>query len=242
MRSARRDGRDGRGVPPAARAGIVVVSVVPGRPWGSPADGPPDAVVEGDDAALAAAVRAGRPGMLVQFEPADDSDLAHTLGLRAGMARRGVALPMDVLELADERIATNVVVLGHAPDHLRATDRSTRVTLQTDRRVEAFDAVTTVVLATGQWLRNTNLVPRGHPGDGRAEVHVYRLARRERRPMRVRLPTGVHLPHPRIVTRTAVEIDVRAARPLPLEIDGRPAEATTTVRCRLLPARYRLLV
>ena len=60
--------------------------------------------------------------------------------------------------------------------------------------------------------------------------------------MRSRLATGTHVPHPRILARTAAEIEIRSLRPLPLEIDGRQAAPTTTLRVALLVARYRLLL
>ena len=92
-----------------------------------------------------------------------------------------------------------------------------------------------MVVATGQWLRGLDLVPRGHPGDGKAEVQVYRLRRPERRAMRRRLATGTHVPHPRIVTRTAVEIEIRAHRALPVEIDGREASRAAPCAPRSCP-------
>ena len=60
--------------------------------------------------------------------------------------------------------------------------------------------------------------------------------------MRARLPTGTHLPHPRIDARTAVAVVAGAARPLAIEVDGRSGEAVTTLRLKLVPARYRLLL
>ena len=60
---------------------------------------------------------------------------------------------------------------------------------------------TTVVIATGQFRHGLDLVPRGHPGDGRAEVQIYAVPGRERRELRVRLATGTHVPHPKITQR-----------------------------------------
>ncbi|MDQ1533073.1 MAG: hypothetical protein QOF28_834, partial [Actinomycetota bacterium] len=175
------------------------------------------------------------------------SDIARAVGLRSGAPHQGLALPMDALELGEGTLAVNAVVLGPAPDRLRAFDPTGAITLAldglaaTDGRGQTMRG-TTVVVATGQWLRGVDLVPRGHPGDGRAEVQVYRLRRSERRAMRRRLPTGAHLPHPRITTRTAVEIDVRTGRPLRLEVDGRLVDRVATLRAIVAPARYRLLI
>jgi hypothetical protein len=219
-----------------------MTGITPGEEWGIREDAAPDLTVAGDDADLAAAIRTAPPGVLVAFSPSPASGLARTLGLRVGAPGRGLALPMDAIELADGTLAVNTVVLGPPPDRLTAADRAGDVTVTVDGREQAYTEATTVVVATGQWLRGADLVPRGHPGDGRCEVQVYRLRRGERRPMRARLPTGTHLPHPRIVTRTAVLVEAQASRPLSCEIDGRPVARTATLRARLLPARYRLSV
>jgi hypothetical protein len=206
--------------------------------------GEPDLRVEGDDADLAAAIRTTVPGALVRFVPAAGSDLARALGLRADAEPRGLALPLDALELADGTIAVNAVVLGTPPDRLTALRRAAPVELGLDDRdADApLSRATTVVVATGQWLRALDLVPRGHPGDGRAEVQVYGLRPGERRAMRRRLPAGTHLPHPRIVTRTVRTVTVRTTRPWPLELDGRSRGTIDELRVTLVPARYRLLV
>jgi hypothetical protein len=44
------------------------------------------------------------------------------------------------------------------------------------------------------------------------------------------------------VTAVAAAIEVRAPRSLELELDGRTVTRAATLRVRLLPARYRLLV
>ena len=219
-----------------------MTGITPGEEWGSREDAPPDLTVVGDDADLATAVRGAPAGVLVAFTPSPASDLARAIGLQAGAPARGLALAMDAIELADGALAVNAVVLGPPPDRLTARDRACEVTVALDGHEQTYPGATTVVVATGQWLRGVDLVPRGHPGDGRAEVQVYRLGRGERRAMRARLPTGSHLPHPRIVTRTAMLVDASAPRPLTLEVDGRPMARAATLRARLLPARYRLLV
>jgi hypothetical protein len=210
--------------------------------WAVPEDSPPDLVVTGGDGDLAGALVGTPSGVLVAFVASPESDLARAVGLRSGAPTQGLALPMDAIELDDGTLAVNAVVLGRPPDRLTALHSSGAVDLRLDGRDLFVGGATTVVVATGQWLRGLDLVPRGHPGDGRAEVHAYCLRRPERRAMRSRLATGTHLPHPRILTRTAVEIDVRAGRRLRLEVDGREAARTATVRALLVPARYRLLL
>jgi len=107
-----------------------------------------------------------------------------------------------------------------------------------------FDGrATTVVVAIGQFLRGLDVVPRGHPGDGKAEIQVYELEKRERGEMRKRLATGTHLPHPRIRQRTAHTISLRADPSAPTEVDGLdPPEVTTMTTISVIPGAYRLLI
>ena len=218
--------------------------IAPGRAWGSPEPGEPELVVSGSDADLADALAGSRHGVLVSFTPSPESDIARAVGLQAGAPRQGLALPMDVLELADGKLCVNAIVVGTPPDELTWRHRAVPVTLRLEGRVSgmALRDATSVVVANGQWIHGLDFVPRGHPGDGRAEVHIYRILRQDRKGMRRRLPTGTHLPHPGIVTRTAVEIDLGLSRAVPIEIDGRAAPPATTLRAVVIPARYRLLV
>lgn len=220
------------------------MGIVPGEPWGEATSAAPDLTVEGDDADLAARLVTAPKGALVRFVPSATSDLARAVGLRADGPPQGIALPLDVLDLGEDRLAVSTVVLGAAPDRLTAFRRRIPIEVRLDGRDPdaAVPRAAAVVVATGQWLRGNDLVPRGHPGDGKAEVQAYLLRPGERAAMRARLPAGTHLPHPRIVTRTARSIELRTPRPLPLEVDGRPAGPVSALTVALLPARYRLLV
>jgi len=216
----------------------------PGEEWGSPTDAAPDLDVEGSDARLAAAV-ATAPGALIRFVPDATSDLARAVGLNpgapVGTAQR-VELPLDVLELADGSLACNLCVIGTPPDRLGWSSRAIDLDVEIDGAPWFAGRATTVVIATGQFLRGVDVAPRGHPGDGKAEVQVYELTRRERRLMRARLPTGAHVPHPRIRQRTARSVVVRAGSPTPVEVDGvaRPLVPELTIDLR--PQAYRLLI
>jgi len=212
-----------------------------GAPWGRPASGPPDREVHGGDATLAAWV-ATAPGGLVRFVPTDDSDLARAVGVRAGGEPGGTEVPMDVLVLADGSWAVNAVVLGTPPDRCSRWSRRHPLRVRVDGRDVFEGHATGVVVATGQWLRGVDVVPRGHPGDGRAEVQVYRLRPAERRTMRARLPEGAHVPHPRIVQAAGRTVEVVVARPVAYEVDGRPRAPVARFEARVRPAAYRLLV
>lgn len=235
------------------------MSVRKGQDWGEPVSGPVDLEVTGDDAALAA-VAAAHPGALVRFRPVG-SDLARAVGLRAEAEPSGVAVPIDAIALEPGEpgegepaepgtapalaLALNMVVLGPPPGRLRAMARSAPVQVRVDGRAVHAGPATTVVIANGQFLDGDDVVPRGHPGDGRLEVQVYALGRGERRAMRARLPTGTHVPHPRITTAVGrrVEVDVETgARACALQVDGRHRPPVRTLRATVAPAVIRLLV
>jgi hypothetical protein len=218
------------------------MNVRKGEPWGGPPAGPPDASVEGPDAALAAAA-AGTAGLRVAFAPSSTSDLGRALGI--GGSRPGAhEVPLDGLHLdAAPRLALNAVVLGIAPDRLRWWTRDRSIEVTVDGRERFRGRATTVLVANGQYLRGADVVPRGHPGDGRAEVQVYALTRGERRPMRRRLAQGAHVPHPRIRELSGRRIEVRVAgAELPLEVDrvGRGARRELTVE--VVPEIVRVVV
>jgi hypothetical protein len=212
----------------------------PGEEWGSPTASPADLEVSGGDDALARAV-AGSPGALIRFRADATSDLARAVGLGSGDPH-GTELPLDVLALADGGLACNICVFGTAPDRLRWSSPAFGLEIALDGRQWFEGRATTVVVATGQFLRGLDLVPRGHPGDGKAEIQVYELGRRERRVMRARLATGSHVPHPRIRQRSARAISLRAHPAPPCEIDGVARRPATELAIEVRPEAYRLLI
>jgi hypothetical protein len=213
----------------------------PGDQWGHAASSPPDLDAAGDDADLASVAMSNR-GALVRFRASPRSDIARALGL--GPASSGTTeVAIDTLAIDPDEAAVNAVVLGPPPDRLRWSARASDITVRIDGRPWFRGRATTVVVASGQFLRGADVVPRGHPGDGWAEVQVYALTRRARRPMRHRLPTGTHLPHPGIRTGRARRVEVEVAgRGLPVEVDGRRRARTTRLGVTLVPAAIRLLV
>jgi hypothetical protein len=213
----------------------------PGDPWGHAASGPPDLEVVGDDADLAAVAMRDRSA-LVRFRPSPRSDIARALGL--GPASTGATeVAIDALEVEPDAGALNAVVLGAPPDRLRWSARASDMTVRVDGRPWFRGRATTVVVASGEFLRGADVVPRGHPGDGWAEVQVYALTRRARRRMRRRLPTGTHVPHPGIRSGRARRVEVEVAGcALAVELDGRPRGRTTRLEVTLIPAAIRLLV
>ncbi len=215
--------------------------IAKGEPWGRPVTGPPDVVVDGGDDALAGAV-AAHPGTRFQFDAAPDSDFARAVGL-AGVGERTTEVECDALDVDVDGVrvpAVNMVVVGTAPDRQRWWSRSTPVHVAVDGRVVHDGRAAAVVVANGQHLRGNDVVPRGHPGDGRVEVQVYALARGERRPMRARLRDGTHVPHPRIRAASGRRVEIRGGAEV--EIDGIRAGAGRAMTVVVAPAAFTLLV
>jgi hypothetical protein len=215
-----------------------------GRPWERPASGPADVVVEGDDRALAAAVEQ-HPGARVAFRPSDASDFARAVGVRAEPVGR-VEVSCDALTVEADGATTtavNMAVFGIAPDRQRWWSRSRRLLIRVEGRVVYEGPATSVIVGNGQHLRGRDVIPRGHPGDGRAEVQVYALERRERAAMRARLGRGDHVPHPRIRTFVGSRIEVWAAEGIRrLEVDGEARPRVTEVTVTVLPGAFTLLL
>ena len=214
-----------------------------GEPWGASFDDEryPEAVeAAGGDVELAAAV-AAHPGTAIRFTPNGASDLARALGLRDRPTGNTV-LACDAIELPDGSPAVNAVVLGVPPDQQQRWHRRHRVQVEVDGRRVADRRALCVVVANGQYLRGFDVVPRGHPGDGRFEVHVYALEPRERGPMRHRLTAGRHLPHPDIIESSGRRVTIRFDRAVPWEADGQPRGTLTEATLGLVPGAVNLIV
>ena len=144
---------------------------------------------------------------------------ADAIRLRAGgrALRRPGATGVAVRRVARrarhrELLAVNMVVVGVPPDRQRWWNGAQGVVVKVDDRVAYDGGAVAVVVANGQYLRGVDVVPRGHPGDGRIEGQVYDVARRERAAMRRRLPLGTHVPHPRIRPLAGRRVEIRADR------------------------------
>jgi hypothetical protein len=214
-----------------------------GEEWGAPFDDEryPNAVeVSGGDTDLAAAVSA-HPGAPIRFTPTRASDLARALGLR-GPPTGNTVLACDAIELPDGSPAVNAVVFGIPPDKQQRWHRRRRVEVEIDGRRAAQARALCVIVANGQYLRGFDVVPRGHPGDGRLEVHVYALESRERPPMQHRLTAGRHLPHPHITESSGRRVTVRWDHAVEWEADGQPRGEITEATLLLVPGVVNLIV
>jgi len=227
-----------------------VSAVRKGEPWGRPSTGPAEVTVAGADAALAQAVAAHPPSTRFAWMPTADADFARSVGVTSadgGRAGAGFDLPCDLLEIAVDDgppvPTVNMAVVGAGPDVVRRRTRSAVLRVEVNDRVVHDGPATGLVIANGEYLRGADVVPRGHPGDGRVEVQVYAVAPGERSALRDRVRTGTHVPHPAVtqaVGATVVVSAVDGAR-LALEIDGTPRGSAIRLRATVVPQRFVLV-
>ena len=183
-----------------------------GEPWGGPGGLPDGGVVVASDAeasaALEAARRQGRP-----FPPLGltGGDLWRTLG---GTGALTTTVRCDLGEaLVDGRVryfVAHLVVRGPT----------------------LWRGGATAVL-NAQFVGEWDVAPRAHPGDGRLDVVELDpgMSIGDRWKARRRLPSGTHVPHPRITVRqvAALQLDV-AKRRVVLDGVGVPKAGTLSVR------------
>lgn len=215
-----------------------------GAPWegpATPADTAAAVLVAGDDAALAAAASTW-PGRPVRFEPSPGSDLARSIGSVGPLDGGEHLLPLDLVAVAGHGLAVNAVVLGPRPDRVRPWQRRVGFRLSIDGGEDQVVAGTSVVVANGQFLAGCDAVPRAHPGDGWLDVQVYDVPRPQRAPLRRRLASGAHLPHPGIRQCRARRVEIVVSLPVGLEIDGRRRGRIETAAVVVQPAALRLIV
>lgn len=166
-----------------------------GQEWGSAGALPADAAAAKTDAALAALLANGA----THARPTG-GDLARTLGVSAASLRRETAmlLPIDAIHVSldgvSHRCVANVVI-GHP------------------RRPD-------IVVANAAFLDEWNVAPRAHPGDGKVDIVTFDLGVVDWFKARKRLPTGSHVPHPDITTRSVPRWERTFPRPVAVRLDG----------------------
>jgi hypothetical protein len=200
--------------------------------------------VYGGDADIAAALRV-HPDARVCLAPESSSDLARAVGLGGGAGPGTTDLSLDAIVVdpdGEGMVAVNAVVVGVAPDRLGRRHRRRPVAVTVDGRSVFSGRATTVVVASGQYLRGADVVPRGHPGDGRIEVQVYALEPGQRAEMRRRIATGSHVPHPAITEASGRRVEVAVTARWPVEVDGRAGDPTASLTATVQPHAWKLVV
>lgn len=194
-----------------------------GRFGGLPEDGP----VARSDAELRRHVEsARRDGVGPSAIGLTAGDLARTLGV-SGDERRirspdGAQLPVDIVRIEAE--GATYWCVAHA----------------VARRRWWRGRVVAIMNAShhGAW----NPAPRAHPGDGRADIIDARVPWGDRRQARRRLPSGTHVPHPRITIARHQSGEIELDRPCMLWLDGERIGRVSRFRYEVEPASVTVVV
>jgi hypothetical protein len=193
------------------------VTIKPGQAWGEPATLPDDALVAHSDREMSRALdEARRDGRPFPSFGVVGGDLARTL---AATGRLETAFPIDIGEvLIDGRhhyFAAHVVA----------------------RRNGWRDFA---VAMNAQWVGEWNFGPKAHPNDGIVDAYEGHLGLFEWRKVRARLPTGTHLPHPRIEPTRSKAVTFEFTRDYEVFIDGEAISRARHLAIRILPDAIRV--
>ncbi len=188
------------------------MTIKPGEAWGRSVPRPPDLTVVSSDAELAVTLSQQRGTHVAVCS----GDLARTLGVtpegRESIEQRATVneFPIDLLEVRLDGREESIVACAHVV----ARSPWTGGHWLRGRILGVMNAE-----FIGEW----DVAPRGHPNDGRVESFEVEssMSVRERLAARRRLPTGTHVPHPRIASRSVRSASWKFERPLEVVIDGR---------------------
>ncbi|MBM3695016.1 MAG: diacylglycerol kinase family lipid kinase [Actinobacteria bacterium] len=119
--------------------------------------------------------------------------------------------------------------------------RTTRLTIELERRTFEGRA-NTVVVANGQYFGfNMNVAPRASPSDGLLDVQVFTGPKTSALVLLPKVSRGRHLAHPLVTRFRSATVEVTTAHPWPIEVDG-DYLGETPVRVGLEPGALRLKV
>ncbi|MXW96313.1 MAG: hypothetical protein F4110_03810 [Acidimicrobiaceae bacterium] len=194
-----------------------------GIDFGAPGEIPPDALAAGSDAAAGRIVaEARRANRAIPPVVLTGGDLARTLGLAPArtasspsLAATGARFEVDVgAALVDGRLHWFVA-------HLVA------------RRSWWRGRV--LVAANASFIGRWNAAPRSHPGDGRLDMFDADPPLAVRLAARRRLPSGTHVPHPRITQRRIAAAQYDLDPVLDAFLDGVRLGRARTLSLRVEP-------
>ncbi len=182
-----------------------------GKDWGEIGPLPDDGVVANSDAAVSKLIAKSGEGM----PPVGliGGDLRRTLGgrrtrgqLRSPEAAR-VTVDYGVVRFGDDEEPFVAHVLAR-----RGLFRGPLVAVMNAAFVGSF-----------------NVAPRAHPGDGKLDIVEASLSFGDKLKARRRLPSGTHVPHPDISTRSVRESVLNFDMDLDIWVDGRKRGRATQI-------------
>ena len=182
-----------------------------GEEWGTAAARPAGIVMATSDAELARLITRDPHGVY----GLSGGDLHRAVG--APQARAVVQrLPVDAIEV--EVDGRQLIAVAHVVARRGWWHGAIVAIMNTDH--------------IGSW----NVAPRAHPNDGKIDIVEVdpSMSVRERLQARQRLAHGTHLPHPRLVVRTATEAAWEFAKPSATYVDGEAVGRCTRLRVRVL--------
>ncbi|MFZ9541564.1 MAG: hypothetical protein ACO292_10545 [Ilumatobacteraceae bacterium] len=201
------------------------MTIEKGKEWGTEAVAPAGIHAAASDGELGEMVATGANVTPVK------GDMARTIGVVIPPTEGSSARRLDVDLLTVEMMIGESVVVVDANAHVVLRERR----IVGGRLRGRFFAV-----MNAQYLRGRDMVPRGHPNDGRCEIVSVdsSMGPRQRILAWSRARSGRHLPHPRIAVRSVSEWSLPETSKhdagLVVEIDGvrRGVARSVTVRVR----------
>lgn len=194
------------------------MTIRPGEPWGVPADGTAAVATAGSDAELAALAVGPGP-----------------FAVRAGDLHRAVGSPQAASASQIVPVDALAVTCDDGPERLAVAHLVARNGWWRGELLAVCNAD-----FVGAW----NVAPRAHPNDGRADVVAVAatMGVRARWQAWRRLPSGTHLPHPAISTRSVRTATFEFRSPMRVWLDGVPAGRATTLTVTVRPDAFTLLI
>jgi len=196
-----------------------------GVDYGVAGEIPPDALAAGSDAAAGEIVaEARRANQAIPPVVLTGGDLARTLGVENDGAPLGAAATTGT---AGTRVAVDVgAALVDGRLHWFVAHLVARRSWWRGRLL---------VAANASFLGRWNAAPRSHPGDGRLDVFDADPPLPVRLAARRRLPSGTHVPHPRITQRRIAAAQYDLDPGLDVYLDGVRLDRARTLSLRVEP-------
>ena len=203
--------------------------IAKGEDWGEPGRLPDGAPIFSADGQVSRAVEMARGHGIEQ----------PTFGLTGGDLWRTLGAPPGGVDRLRNGPATRVVVdVGWMVFDDREIEHA--FVAHCVARTRLWGEALAVMNA--EWLKQWDVAPKSHPGDGWLDVTDANLSWSERHKVRKRLPTGTHLPHPGLTISRVRQAEFEFEHRRRLYLDGAPFPRIRRLKFRLQPASLTVLV